>query len=248
MVKRSPHPSHRVGRELGVRPRRRRTPSRNSSAERSEPLSRLGRVESHAPVAADRRMRRFSIGRDPSRIASNLSSVAWRCCAFAVRRPREASCRCSVAQRAMPSTRDLWRSFVLAVEAAKQNSPVVVGSGMPNPPMRVGSASARSGRSLATSSIEESRRAGRKTVAIAASSGAKAGAMSGVSRAGGTATPIGVTATARHRLSAGTSAPPPRGGGLPQSTAGLEGPPKPPPPRRIRQSLPRSDAPPLGGS
>ena len=164
----------------GVYGRRRRTPSRHSSAERLEPLRRLGRVESHAPVAADRRMRRFSIGRDPSRIASNMSSVARRCWAFAVRRPREASCRCSVAQRAAPSTRDLWRSFVLAVDAAKQNSPVVVGSGMPNPPMRVGSA--RRGRSLAASSIVESRRAGKKTVAIAASSGAKAGAMSGVMR------------------------------------------------------------------
>ncbi|KAI2493138.1 hypothetical protein MHU86_21399 [Fragilaria crotonensis] len=37
------------GRErCGGRPKRRRTPSRNSSAERSEPLRRLGRVESQA--------------------------------------------------------------------------------------------------------------------------------------------------------------------------------------------------------
>ena len=68
------------------------------------------------------------------------------------------------------------------------------------------------------------------------------------SHAGGTATPIGVTATDRCRRSAGTAAPPLRGGGRPRSTAGLEGPPRPPQPRPIPRSRPSSGAPPRGGS
>ena len=179
-MKRSPHPSHRGGREMDVRPSQRRTPSLNSSAERSEPLSRLGRVDSQAPVAANRRIRRLSIGRKPSRMASSLPSWARRWRAFAASRPLEASRLCSVAQSLLPVTREHWRRVVLAVEAAKQNSPVVVGSKMPSPPMRVGIA--RSWRSLATSSTVAARRAGKKTVAIAVSRGAKAGAMSGVTR------------------------------------------------------------------
>ena len=54
IVKCSRHPSQRGGREVGFRPRRRRAPSRNSSADRSEPLSKLGKVVSHAPVDAER--------------------------------------------------------------------------------------------------------------------------------------------------------------------------------------------------
>jgi hypothetical protein len=135
-------------------------------------------VESHAPVAADRRMCHLSIGRAALRIDANLPSVTWRWCALASRRPLEAACQCSVVQRGTPDSSDSWRMSVLAVEAAKQSAPVVMGSGMPSPPLRIGRA--RIGRSLATSSIVVSRRAGKKTVAMASFRGAKAGKRSGV--------------------------------------------------------------------
>ena len=69
VVNRSPYPLHRGGRALGVKPKRRRTPSQKLSAERSEALSRLGMVVSHAPAVAGLRIRRFSIGRTPDRSA-----------------------------------------------------------------------------------------------------------------------------------------------------------------------------------
>jgi hypothetical protein len=98
---------HRGRREMGGNPKRRRRPSRNSSAERSEPLRRLGRVESHAPVAADLRMRRLSSGQAALRIVASLPSVAWRWCALASRQPLEAACWCSVAKGDTPDSSNL---------------------------------------------------------------------------------------------------------------------------------------------
>jgi hypothetical protein len=85
VVKCLPHLSHWGGREMGGNPKQRRRPSRNSTAERSEPLRKLGRVESHAPVAADQRMRCLSIGQAALRIVASLPSVACRWCALASR-------------------------------------------------------------------------------------------------------------------------------------------------------------------
>jgi hypothetical protein len=56
VVKHLQHPSHQGGREMGGSLKRRRRPSQNSLVERSELLRRLGKVESHAPIAADQRM------------------------------------------------------------------------------------------------------------------------------------------------------------------------------------------------
>ena len=123
VVKRSPHPSQRGGRGVGFRPRRRRTPSRNSSAESSELLSKLGSVVSHAPVEAERLMRRLSIGVAVERMAVKLSSwvVLWR--DLALERPLAAVFRCSCAQRGVPLRREAVRRLVSSVEAAKQEAP-----------------------------------------------------------------------------------------------------------------------------
>ena len=171
-MKRSPHPSQRGGREVGFRPRRRRTPSRNSLAESSEPLSKLGNVVSHAPVEAERLMRRLSIGVAVERMVFKVSSwvVRWR--DLALERPLAAVFQCSCAQRGVPLRREAVRRLVSSVEAAKQEAPVVVGSGSPRPPCRTGRA--MRGQSLVAPSILVLRRAGRKISAMAVSSGANA--------------------------------------------------------------------------
>ena len=86
----------------GFRPRRRRTPSRNSSAERSDPLSRLGKVISHAPVEVDRLMRRLSMGWAVERMAFKVSSLASQRRVLALERPVAAVFLCSCAQRVVP--------------------------------------------------------------------------------------------------------------------------------------------------
>jgi hypothetical protein len=62
VVNLSPHPSQCGGMAVGSSPKRRWIPSLNSSADRSEPFRRLGRVVSQAPVDADRFMRRLAVG------------------------------------------------------------------------------------------------------------------------------------------------------------------------------------------
>ena len=62
VVNLSPHPSQCGGMAIGNIPKRRRMPSRNSSADRLEPFRRLGTVVSHAPVDADLFMRRVAAG------------------------------------------------------------------------------------------------------------------------------------------------------------------------------------------
>ena len=91
VVKRSPQPSQRGGSAVGgVIPRRRRAPSRNSSAERSDPLRRVGKVVSQAPVFAERLMRRLSSGLAVARMVDRISSLVKRRWVLASRRPMAA--------------------------------------------------------------------------------------------------------------------------------------------------------------
>jgi hypothetical protein len=203
-------------------------------------------VESQAPVAADRVMRRFSMGRAPLRIAASRLSVARRWSAFAASRLVAASRWCSVAQSGAPVTRESWRRFVLAVDAAEAELSRGRWVRDSQAPHTCGKCEewARAGQSPRP--LPRGGPAGRQSQSR--SPGGQRQAQCQASRAGGTATPIGVTATDRRRRSVGISLLPPRGGGRPRPIAGPEGPPMPPQPRRIPRSRPHSGAPPSGGS
>ena len=102
---------------MGVRPSRRRTPSRNSSANRSEPLRRLGKVVSHAPVEVERLMRLLSRGVAVERMAVSVASLWSRFRILASERAMEAVFRCSCVQRGVPLMRESVRRLVISVEA-----------------------------------------------------------------------------------------------------------------------------------
>jgi imidazolonepropionase-like amidohydrolase len=103
---------------VGVRPSRRCTPSRNSSADRSEPLRRLGKVVSHAPVEVERLMRLLSRGAVAvERMAVSVASLWSRFRILASERAMEAVFRCSCVQRGVPLMRESVRRLVISVEA-----------------------------------------------------------------------------------------------------------------------------------
>ena len=100
-----------------MRPSRRRAPSRYSSADRSEPLRRFGKVVSQAPVEVERLIRLLSRGVAVERMAVSVAWLCSRCRIFASERPVAAVFRCSCVQRGETFMREAVRRLVVSVEA-----------------------------------------------------------------------------------------------------------------------------------